>query len=293
MNDYGLVRALLKETIFKGIEVEYQDISPQMNYVLDKCIQESNSIPELIDNVTSYEENNLPFKLTNLDRTKTALLVRLEPYKSNPALREIFYTESSSIDLQKLSDRNLIIDLNALESKVAYRVELRLIYNAIAIAYLKEALQREPTDSITNLFIADETQLLVPKILKKIVVTDTWTTTEFATRLRKRGQSLAIISQSPSNIEEDIRKNCQNNFFFRLQDGNDVELVARSLGYNWYTALDYFTHELANLKQRQALVKTQLVNGPFIITTPTVECGITDEELTHYLPPHGGECNQA
>ncbi|MBI2183957.1 MAG: ATP-binding protein [Thaumarchaeota archaeon] len=287
LNDYGLVRALLKETIFKGIEVDYQDISPQMNYVLDKCIEKSDSIPELIDNVTSYEESNLPFKLTNLDRTKTALLVRLEPYRTNPALNEIFYTESSSIDLRKLSERNLIIDLHPLESKVAYQVELRLIYNAIAIAYLKEALQRGPTNIISNLFIADEAQLLAPKILKKIVVTDTWTTTEFATRLRKRGQSLAIISQSPSNIEEDIRKNCQNNFIFRLQDANDVEFIARSFGYNWYTALDYFTHELTSLKQREVLVKTPLVNEPFIITTPQLDCSpITDDALSKHIPSH-------
>lgn len=87
-----MVKALLKETIFKGIEVEYQDISPEMNYVLDRCIQKSTSIPELIDNVISYEEDNLPFELVNLDRRKTALLVRLEPYRSNPALNDIFYT---------------------------------------------------------------------------------------------------------------------------------------------------------------------------------------------------------
>jgi hypothetical protein len=285
LNDYGLVRALLKETIFKGIEVEYQDLSPQMNYVLDNCIRNSNSMPTLIDNVMSYEEENLPFKLVNLDKTKTALLVRLEPYKSNPALNEIFYTESSSINLEKLDDRNIIIDLHSLEARVAYRIELRLIYNAIAIAYLKLALQREPTDTIANLFIADEAQLLAPKILKKLVVTDTWATTEFATRLRKRGQSIAIISQSPSSIEDDIRKNCQNVFVFRLQDAKDVELIARSTGYNWYTALDYFTQELTNLKQKQALVKTPLVSEPFIITSANVTFNpVNAVELRRYSP---------
>lgn len=285
LNDYGLVKALLKETIFHGIETEYQDISPQMDYVLSRCIEKSNSIPELIDNVVSYE-SDLPFALVNLDRTKTALLVRLEPYKTNPALSEIFYTEASSVNLEKLDEKNCIIDLHALEAKVAYRVEVRLIYNAIAIAYLKQALQRETTDTISNLFVADEAQLLVPKILRKIVVTDTWSTTEFATRLRKRGQSIVIISQSPSSIEDDIRKNCQNIFCFRLQDGKDVEWFAKSCGYNWYTALDYFTHALTSLKQRQAIVKTPLIDEPFIIMTPEVEYRISEEELSHYIPSH-------
>jgi hypothetical protein len=285
LNDYGLVKALLKETIFRGIELEYQDVSPQMNYVLDKCIEESRSIPELIDNVVSYE-SDLPFNLANLDRTKTALLVRLEPYKSNPALSEIFYTEASTLDMDMLESKNFIVDLHALEAKVAYRTEVRLVYNAIAIAYLKRALEREPTETITNLFLADEAQLLVPKILRKIVATDTWTTTEFATRLRKRGQSLAIISQSPSSIEDDIRKNCQNIFCFRLHDAKDVEWFAKSSGYNWYTALDYFTQAISNLKQRQAIVKTPLVEEPFIITAPTVEGAITEGELLRHVPSH-------
>src|SRR6267143_4045671 len=55
LNDYGLVKTLMKETIFHGIEVEYQELSPQMNYLLEKCIQSSTSIPTLIDNVMSYE----------------------------------------------------------------------------------------------------------------------------------------------------------------------------------------------------------------------------------------------
>jgi hypothetical protein len=43
----------------------------------------------------------LPFKIANLDRTKTALLVKLEPYRTNPVLKEIFYYNASSLDLNK------------------------------------------------------------------------------------------------------------------------------------------------------------------------------------------------
>jgi len=285
LGDYGLIRLLLKETIFKGIEVEYQELSPQMNYVLDKCILKSQSIPELIDNVMYYEGEDLPFKLVNLDRTKTALLVRLEPYKVNPVLKEIFYCNNSSLDLNKLDDRNIVFDLHSLEAKVAYRVELRLLYNAIATAYLKQALNKTTSDKISNMFIADEAQLLAPRILRKLVVTDTWTTTEFATRLRKRGLSMVIISQSPSNIEEDIRKNCQNNFYFRIQDSKDIELIARSLGYNWYTSLDYFTHYINSLQQRQAIVKTPLFDEPFIIEAPEVFLrSVSKKEIKAYMP---------
>jgi len=284
LNDVGLVKLLLKETIFKGIEVEYRDLSPQMNYVLNKCIEKSTSIPELIENVVNYQEENLPFKLINLDRTKTALLVRLEPYKSNPALNEIFYCYKSSLDLNKLDDRNVVFNLHPLESKVAYNVELRLAYNTIAIAYLRQALARQPTDSVKHMFIADEAQMLAPKILRKLVVTDTWATTEFATRLRKRGESLVIISQSPANIEDDIRKNSQNVFIFRLQDSEDISTACGLLGYSSNTAKEYLSQIISRLEQREAIVKSPASKEPFIVTAPEVIVKpISEQEIRKYL----------
>ena len=285
LGDIGLIRLLLKETIFKGIEVEYQELSPQMNYVLDKCILKSKSIPELIDNVTYYQGEDLPFRLVNLDRTITALLVRLEPYRTNPALKEVFYCNSSSLDLNDLGDRNILFDFHSLERKVAYRVELRLLYNVITVAYLRQALDRRITDRVSHMFVAEEAQQLVPRILRKLVVTDTWTTTEFATRLRKRGESLVIISQSPSNIEDDIRRNAQNNFYFRLQSPEDIKMVTGSLGLTWYDKVDYFTQIIANLKQREAIIKTPLVEEPFIIEASEVKLDrITKKELKQCMP---------
>jgi len=285
LNDIGLTRLLLKETIFKGVEVEYRDLSPQMNYVLDKCLINSMSISDLIDNVTNYYGEDLPFNLVNLDRTKTALLVRLEPYRTNPVLNEIFYCNNSSLDLNELDGRNILFDLHSLEAKVAYRVELRLLYNTIAVAYLRQALARQITDRVSHMFVAEEAQQLVPKILRKLVVTDTWTTTEFATRLRKRGESLVIISQSPSNIEDDIRRNAQNNFVFRLQAPEDIQIIAGMLGYARQIALDYFTHVIANLSQRESIVKTPLIDEPFIVKAPDVAIKrISERELRKHIP---------
>ncbi|MDW8034627.1 MAG: DUF87 domain-containing protein [Nitrososphaerota archaeon] len=286
LNDIGLVKLLLKETIFKGIEVEYRDLSPQMNYVLNKCIEKSMSIPELIENVISYDEEDLPFKLTNLDRTKTALLVRLDPYRSNPALKEIFYCAKSSLDLNKLDDRNIVFNLHPLEAKVAYTAELRLAYNTIVIAYLKQALDKQTTDEVKHMFIADEAQMLAPKILRKLVVTDTWATTEFATRLRKRGECLVIISQSPANIEDDIRKNVQNVFIFRLQDAEDVAIACGLLGYgNSNAASEYLSQIISRLEQRHVIVKSPMSEEPFLIKAPEVNVKpVSEEEIRKYLP---------
>lgn len=285
LQDKGLIRLLLKETVFRGVETEYWDLSPQMNYVLDACIDRSNSIPELIQNVSYFQESDLPFKLVNIERTKTALLVRLSPYKNNDVVKEIFYCDKSTLDLNKLDDRNLIFDLHELESKVAYGTELRLVYNVLSIAALRQALTRNIADKIKNMLIADEAQLLVPKILRKLLVIDTWATTEFATRLRKRGQSVVIISQSPSNIEDDIRKNMQANFIFRLQSSDDIKLVAGMLGYSHQLKVDHLAQRLANLNPKQTIVKVSTVNEPFIINAVDVAIDrIGKKELENYMP---------
>jgi len=283
LQDPGLTKLLLRETIFKGIELEYRDLSPQMNFMLDKCVLISKSIPELIENVISHKPET-EFPLRNLDLTRTALLTRLNPYKDNPVLRSIFYVSKSSIDMSSIKDKDLIIDLHGLDMKVAYKRELRLIYNTLAITYLREALKTQEVNSVKNLFIADEAQLLVPRILQKAVATDTWATTDFATRLRKRGESLAIISQSPANIEDDIRKNSQNLFVFRLIDPGDIKAVAGMFGYVHVDEINHLSSMLTGMEERCAMVKTPSAPYPFIIRTLDVELPkLSEGDLAPYL----------
>lgn len=89
LNDPGLTLLILKETIFMGMEHEYGELSPQMNYVLSKCVLQSRGIPELIDRIMFFKPS-VPFKFQNLDATKIALLTRLNPFRDNPILRIIF-----------------------------------------------------------------------------------------------------------------------------------------------------------------------------------------------------------
>lgn len=284
LKDLGLTKLLLKETIFKGIELEYRDLSPQMNFLLDKCIQISGNIPRLIENIISHNPET-HFPLRNLDLTRTALLTRLNPYRDNPVLRQIFYVSKSNIDMKEIENKNVIFDLHKLDMRVAYKEEMRLLYNTLAVAYLREALCREETNTAKNLFVADEAQLLVPKIFKKAISTETWTTTDFATRLRKRGESLAIISQSPANIEDDIRKNSQNLFVFRLLDPWDVKAVAGMFGYVHTDEVNYLSSMLTSLESRTAIVKTPLSSYPFTVKTLDVNYEQISEKVLEKFSP--------
>ncbi|MEM3143175.1 MAG: DUF87 domain-containing protein [Candidatus Nitrosotenuis sp.] len=268
LGDPGLIRELMRETVFKGIEKEYVDLSAQMNFVLQETISESKNMEDLIRNIKSYDRQ----KLTALDKTKTALLVRLDPFMRSP-LKEIFLCKKSNPDFSKLDDQNIIIDLHALDSLVAYGSELRLIYNTITTYYLRKMLNRGTCDWVSNIFVADEAQLLVPKILHKIVVTESWPATEFATRLRKRGCGLVLITQSPSNIEKDIIKNTATKVSFRLQHQEDIKIIAEAAGFFDAVEFEYLADRFVRLARKTAIVCTS-GHEPFLVTAADFEPSI-------------------
>ncbi|MEM4391844.1 MAG: ATP-binding protein [Candidatus Nitrosotenuis sp.] len=260
LGDPALIRELMRETIFKGIEKEYVDLSAQMNFVLQETISESRNMEDLIKNIKSYNRQ----KLTSLEKTKTALLVRLDPFMRSP-LKEIFLCKKSSPDFSKLDEQNIIIDLHALDALVAYGSELRLIYNTITTYFLRKMLNRGTSNFVSNLFVADEAQLLVPKILHKIVVTESWPATEFAVRLRKRGCGLVLMTQSPSNLEPDIFKNVGTKFAFRLQFEQDIRLISEAAGFFDPVEFEYIANKIVRLPQKAAVVCTS-GHEPFLMT---------------------------
>ena len=267
LKDPALVRELLRQTIFKGIEKEYLDLSAQMNFVLQETISQSNNLQELIDNIKSYDKQ----RLTGLDKTKTALLVRLDPFMRSP-LREIFLCKKSNPSFDNLDEKNVVIDLHELDALVAYGSEVRLIYNILTSYYLRKMLGREIQYSVKNLLVADEAQLLVPKILQKLIITESWPATEFATRLRKRGCGLMLITQSPSNIEQDIFKNCATKVTFRLQSKEDIKLVSESAGFFDYVEMEYLSAKFVQLPKKHAIVNT-INHEPFLIKSDDVSFG--------------------
>lgn len=278
LKDPGLIRELFRETVFKGIEKEYTDLSAQMNLVLQETINESNNIEELIHNIKSYDRQ----KLTALQKTKTALLVRLDPFLRSP-LKEIFLCTKSNPDFSTIDEKNTVIDLHELDSLVAYNSELRLIYNIITIYFLRKMLKREQTELLTNVFVADEAQLLVPRILHKMIVTESWPATEFATRLRKRGCGIVLITQSPSNIERDIFKNTGTKISFRLQHQEDIKIIAESVGFVDPIEAEYLSDKFVRLPNKNAIVST-IGHEPFLITSDDFPVRLHEPETEDFVP---------
>ena len=265
LNDPALIRELLKQTVFKGIQEEYSDLSAQMNFVLQDTVEHSKSMAELIQNIKDYDKH----KLTAIEKTKIALLVRLNPFLTSP-LKEIFMCTHSSPEFERLDESNIIIDLHSLDAKVAYGAEIRLIYNIITLYYLRKMLSRGTRSFVSNYFVADEAQLLVPKILKKLFVTDSWYATTFATRLHKRGCSLILITQSPSNIEQDIFKNCGTKITFRLQGREDIKLISDSCGFVDNVEYQFLSDCFVKLEDKKAIVCTTN-QEPFLIESDHFE----------------------
>jgi hypothetical protein len=167
--------------------------------------------------------------------------------------------------------------LHALDALVAYGSELRLIYNTITTYFLRKMLNRGTCDWVSNLFLADEAQLLIPKILHKIVVTESWPATEFATRIRKRGCGLVLMTQSPSNIEQDIFKNVGTKFAFRLQFEEDIRLISEAAGFFDPVEFEYLADKMVRLPRKSAIVCTT-GHEPFLVTADEFEIANVDVE---------------
>lgn len=144
-------------------------------------------------------------------------------------------------------------------------------------------LARDPTDILSNLFVADEAQLLVPKILQKVIITQSWPATEFATRLRKRECGLLLITQSPTNLESGIFKNSATKIAFRLQNQEDIKLIADSVGFVDMAEYEYLSNVLVNLARKQAVVCAP-DHEPFLITTRNFEPGLSVSPVSLSAP---------
>ncbi len=96
---------------------------------------------------------------------------------------------------------------------------------------------------------------------------------------------MVIISQSPANIEDDIRKNSLNLFVFRLQDPWDIKVIAGMFGYVHVDEVNYLSSLLSSLDERNAIVKTPLMPSPFLIRTLDLNFeSISQEEMSRYYP---------
>jgi len=112
--------------------------------------------------------------------------------------------------------------------------------------------------------------LLVPKILHKLIVTESWPATEFATRLRKRGCGIILITQSPSNIERDIIKNTSTKIAFRLQDPEDIRIIAEAAGFTDIAEYEYLADNFVKLPKKVAIVCAS-EHEPFLMTAADFE----------------------
>lgn len=286
LKDKGLIKLLIKETIFRKGRFDLYDFTPQMERVLDECIEMSNSIPNLIETIRNLSPDQLRTKTINLKATIAALLNRLGDLAENDTLRQIFYCEKSNIDLFHMSDKNVFIDLSDLDAKVAYSRPLQLIYNVIVIAGLIEALNKPITDTIKVMVVAEEAQRLVPTIFNKDTATDTWVATEYTVRLRKRGYVMVIITQHPKNIESDIVDNVHVTVAFSMQSKENIEIMAGIMGYSsHYVRRGHIERELKNLDFREAIVAIDGVKWPFKIMTSDFSIdNVSLESLEGYMP---------
>ena len=246
---------------------EYAGLSPQMEYVLRKCllkcVRERGCLSDLVEEVRGFDE-----KLPNISATKLALVTRLSRFVESGVLREVFCSRRTDLPLSDIDEENIVVDLSAISSISVD--DARFLVNIVLKHVFYKALRRSTLSRPVHVTVVEEAEEVLPRKYSKRSFLDTWTSVKFALRLRKRGECLVLVSHSPDTVEEEALRNCSNVFVFRVQGARNIRVVCGLLGLD-----ESFGHFLSSLSVGEAVVRVADFSECFKITVERV----VEEEL--------------
>ncbi len=232
------------------------DIKGKMSSVLGDCItnlkknnKKNFSVQELIDEVDKIND-------PKVDSTKTALLWRLRRIKHF----ELFKTsQSTSISDICVPGRITIFDLNEyddLESKIVLTYFASQIYEH-RMNYVKKIPDAPILPFPVSIFI-EEAHLFVPSdsysptqdILKQI-----------ATGGRKFGVGLALITQRPGLINENVLSQCNTCILLKIMNEGDKKVISKTVE----AASSDLIEDLSGLTPGQAVIVGPCIKTPALV----------------------------
>ena len=212
----------LTALLLEGIKLKGEEVSAQMERALSYAVWAT---------VTSVEPNPLTFlnkmfswcqetenDLPTAIYTFYAVANRVKSFFSGIS-KNIFWVSSSNVDIEEITNRNVIFDLSFLFKRNLKR-EILLLVNILLRYTVMTLFRRENLigdDAPPRLVVLlEEGRYLVP--WRRISSTmETTAVEDFATLARKYGLGLIIISQSPYLISPDIISNTGTLFLMNTE----------------------------------------------------------------------------
>ena len=162
------------------------------------------------------------------DLTIEAIQNRLRDLYGSP-LRQVFFVQRTTMRVEELLDRHVILDLSELRRQ-GIRNDLLRLFCEFILLYLSRgvALRQKGWIRRRNVVVIEEAQQLVPEVLAKRTLVDGTMPEELIGTLGGYGLTLMFISAQPGLLSRAIIAGCHTKVVFSLQ-GHEAALFANTL----------------------------------------------------------------
>jgi len=247
--------------LFKSDFQNKTELSIQMEKVCREVIKEvvcdpsKRSLKAFFEELKIYLRNNST-KNPTIRMTINSLENRFDRFRSGN-LKKIFYVDKTNFKFQSLMDKKVIFDFNYLLSNGGTKQDVRFLMNLILKFIFDNALRRGLTQELKHIIVIEDSQLLLPAILREVAETNLGE--DIPLLLRGVGQSMITIATRPE-ISPDIISNSGIKVSFRST--YDAKKIAN------YQNLNKEQEEyLKIMPKREAIITIPSFSYPFRIRT--------------------------
>jgi len=265
--------AIIRE-IFKSEFNRETELSAQMENVCKEVLRNVIKNPRMrnlnsfLEELTNYGKEKLAENKTIM-MTINALINRFDRFRHG-ILKNVLDVQKSNINFDDLMSEKVIFDLSYLISKGGAKEDVRLLMNLILKYAIDKALERGIADKLKHIIVIEDSQLLVPSVLRE--VPETSLVEDIPLLLRGVGESLITIATRPE-ISSDVIANSGVKISFK--SSYDSEKIAR-----YQNLTENQEKYLRIMPKREAIVTLPNFQFPFRVLTDHFEYEkLNDEEL--------------
>ncbi|MFX0133629.1 MAG: ATP-binding protein, partial [Candidatus Hodarchaeota archaeon] len=277
MKIFSIIKEIFKSSYKSHSYLANYELSPQMEKItrdiLIECVRnpDKRSFKAFFNELKDYENKYFGREKSSISMSVTAIENRFQRFTTG-VLGKILNTEKSNVNFQDIMNRKIIFDLSSIIFKEGTKEDVRLLINLILKYVIDQALRRGPTAELRHIVILEDSQLLVPEVLRE--VPETTLGEDIPLLLRSVGEAMISIATRPQ-ISPDIISNSAIKVTFKLNQADDTIKVAK------YQNLNEEQEQYLRLtKKQEAIVTTLNFPYPFRIKTITsYPKSITNESI--------------
>ncbi|MHA1229937.1 MAG: ATP-binding protein [Candidatus Helarchaeota archaeon] len=261
VSEHGRKLLSLFIELFKSDFSGKPELSVQMERVCREVIEmvmedtNNRSLNRFFECLDEYLQENRS-RNPSLTMTINAIINRFDRFRRG-ILKNIFDVKKTNINFEDIMDCKVIFDFNYLLSNGGTKEDVRFLMNLILKYIIDKALQRGITNELKHLVIIEDSQLLVPAILRE--VPETSMGEDIPLLLRGVGEGMITIATRPE-ISPDIISNSGIKVSFKST--YDSKKIAN------YQNLNQEQEEyLRVMPKREAIITLPSFQYPFRIKT--------------------------